>query len=221
MIETALFRPRRANRLTCIPYGGMVHSQRRYACPPGTRLTESLTMTTSAVSTHTLEISGMTGDMCVNKVLAALRGVHGVMTKSVKVGSASISAVSPGIAAAIAAIGTAGFKAHEATHAAGAPAAKTQGQPVPYVATPAVHIPAQPHAAAPSAASTQKTHAPATPAPAAHVPSASAPVKHAPATPAPVASTPAATPNVKPGDPAQGHVKPAEPVVVAAAAAKI
>ena len=111
-------------------------------------------MTTSAVSTRTLEIAGMTGDSCVNKIVAALRGISGVMTKAVKVGSASISADQAGTAAAIASINASGFKAHESSHAAGAPAAKMQGQPVPYVAAGTVHTPAPAHTPATQTAPT-------------------------------------------------------------------
>lgn len=61
------------------------------------------------MSTTTLAISGMSCSHCVQAVTKALSTVPGVQTKSVKVGSAVIDAADP--AAAIAAIGNAGFEA--------------------------------------------------------------------------------------------------------------
>lgn len=70
-------------------------------------------MGTATLSNHTLEIDGMTGDACVQKVTGALKGVAGVTTQSVKVGSATISADGQGCTAACAAIGKAGYKARD------------------------------------------------------------------------------------------------------------
>lgn len=69
----------------------------------------------SATATRTLDINGMSGDTCVQKVTGALKGVHGVTTQSVKVGSATISADKVGCDAACSAIDKAGYKAHEAS----------------------------------------------------------------------------------------------------------
>jgi len=78
----------------------------------------------STTTTRTLDIDGMTGDSCVQKVTGALKGVHGVTTQSVKVGAATIGADSSGCSAACSAIGNAGFKARESSRSidAGAPA---------------------------------------------------------------------------------------------------
>lgn len=89
-------------------------------------------------NTRTLEIKGMTGDACVQKVTGALKSVQGVFTKSVKVGTATIGADKSACDAACVAIGTAGFTANEGpvhaeahTPAVGTPAAastqKTDG----------------------------------------------------------------------------------------------
>lgn len=70
-------------------------------------------METTATSTRTLEIDGMTGDACVQKVTGALKGVQNVSTKSVKVGGATIGADQAGCDAACAAVGAAGYKTRE------------------------------------------------------------------------------------------------------------
>lgn len=64
---------------------------------------------------HTLEIDGMTGDACVTKVTGALKNVQGVTTRSVKVGSATITSDQKACAAACSAITNAGYKAREST----------------------------------------------------------------------------------------------------------
>lgn len=66
---------------------------------------------------RTIEIDGMTGDACITKANAALKGVAGVTTQSVKVGSAAINADDAGFNAACAALGGAGFKVRAAAHA--------------------------------------------------------------------------------------------------------
>lgn len=63
--------------------------------------------------TRTLEIDGMSGDACVNKVSGALKAVAGVETKSVSVGSATIKSDKAGCDAACAGIKKAGYSAHE------------------------------------------------------------------------------------------------------------
>ncbi|MFN0131392.1 MAG: heavy-metal-associated domain-containing protein [Phycisphaerales bacterium] len=82
---------------------------------------------------RTLEIDGMTGDTCVQKVTGALKDVENVTTKSVKVGSAAIDADQVGCAAACSAIGKAGHPARES-------GASTKAQPMtehkPHVAAP-------------------------------------------------------------------------------------
>ena len=77
-------------------------------------------MNTSAASAtqasdRTLSIDGMSGDACVTKVNSALRGLDGVVTKNVKVGSANINADIAGMTSACAAIDQAGYKAREKT----------------------------------------------------------------------------------------------------------
>jgi copper chaperone CopZ len=64
---------------------------------------------------RTIEIEGMTGDVCIAKVRTALAGVRGVTTESVGLGSASIWADEPGCKAACDAINSSGFTAHEAS----------------------------------------------------------------------------------------------------------
>lgn len=75
-------------------------------------------MEPATLTTRTLNIDGMSGDACVNKVTGALKDVQGVTTQSVKVGSAVIGADNHGCTAACNAIGSAGFKAHESKIAA-------------------------------------------------------------------------------------------------------
>jgi copper chaperone CopZ len=70
-------------------------------------------MEAATMTTRILEIDGMTGDDCVNKVRGALKGVRDVSTQNVKVGSATIGADQTGCNAACSAIGAAGFKARE------------------------------------------------------------------------------------------------------------
>ncbi len=70
-------------------------------------------METTTQTTRMLDIDGMTGDACVDKVSGALKGVKDVTTKSVKVGSATIGADQAGCKAACAAIDTAGYPARE------------------------------------------------------------------------------------------------------------
>lgn len=70
-------------------------------------------MQSATIAGRTLEIDGMSGDACVQKVTGALKGVQGVETHSVEVGTAKIGADQAGCNAACAAIGIAGFKARE------------------------------------------------------------------------------------------------------------
>ena len=67
-----------------------------------------------SVTTRTLEIDGMRGEICVKNVTAALKGVHDVTTQSVKVGGATIKADQAGCKAACAAVDRAGYPASEA-----------------------------------------------------------------------------------------------------------
>ncbi len=60
-----------------------------------------------------LEIDGMSGDACVQKVNTALKGVPNVTTTAVKVGSATITADQAGSTAAVVAVNGAGYKARE------------------------------------------------------------------------------------------------------------
>lgn len=70
-------------------------------------------MDQATMTNHTLEIDGMSGDACVQKVKGALKDVSGVTTQSVKVGSATIGANQTGCDAACSAISGAGYKARE------------------------------------------------------------------------------------------------------------
>lgn len=63
---------------------------------------------------RTLVIDGMSGDDCVQKVAGALKGVQGVTTQGVEVGSANIAADQQGCDRACSAIGKAGYEAHDA-----------------------------------------------------------------------------------------------------------
>ncbi len=67
--------------------------------------------TATATQTKTLKIDGMSGDVCVQKVTDALKGIPGVATQSVKVGCATILADQAGCDAACAGIKKAGFTA--------------------------------------------------------------------------------------------------------------
>jgi len=69
-------------------------------------------MSTTTANTKTLEIDGMTGDVCVKKVTDALKGVKGVTIDSVSVGEATIKADDVACKAACAAIKTAGYEAN-------------------------------------------------------------------------------------------------------------
>lgn len=71
-------------------------------------------MTTTLTDTRTLDITGMTGDACIQKVTAALRSVPGITPQTVKLGCATITSDTQlKTDAAIAAIDSAGFKARE------------------------------------------------------------------------------------------------------------
>lgn len=71
-------------------------------------------MQSATHSIHTLNIDGMNGDTCIKKVTHALKDVKDIVTKSVKLGSASIDASQEGSKAACKAISSIGFKTHEA-----------------------------------------------------------------------------------------------------------
>lgn len=66
----------------------------------------------------TIAIGGMSGDACVQKVKAALQGVEGVVTNSVRVGEAKITATEAGCDAACDCISAAGYRPERATSAA-------------------------------------------------------------------------------------------------------
>ncbi|MGJ8636558.1 MAG: heavy-metal-associated domain-containing protein [Phycisphaerales bacterium] len=70
-------------------------------------------MQSATHSIHTLNIDGMNGDTCIKKVTHALKDVKDIVTKSVKLGSASIDASQDGTNAACKAISSIGFKTHE------------------------------------------------------------------------------------------------------------
>lgn len=73
----------------------------------------STTTLPNVSSSRVLDIDGMSGDACIQKVNTALNGVHGVTSQCVKVGSATFGADQPAYDAARAAIGVAGFKSRE------------------------------------------------------------------------------------------------------------
>lgn len=62
---------------------------------------------------RSIKVDGMTGDTCVQKVSGALKGVDGVTTKSVTVGSVTIEADRDGYAAACSSIKAAGYKVQD------------------------------------------------------------------------------------------------------------
>lgn len=70
-------------------------------------------MESTTPSNRTLEIDGMHGEACVQKVTGALKGVRGVTTQSVQVGSANITADDTACSAACGAVGASGYKVRE------------------------------------------------------------------------------------------------------------
>jgi copper chaperone CopZ len=70
-------------------------------------------MESATITNRTLDIAGMTGDECVQKVTGALKAATGVTTKSVKVGSATIGADAAGCSDACSRIEGVGYKARE------------------------------------------------------------------------------------------------------------
>ncbi|MFZ4575353.1 MAG: heavy-metal-associated domain-containing protein [Phycisphaerales bacterium] len=123
------------------------------------------TATLPNVSTNrTISIDGMSGDGCVQKVKAALAGVTGVTSPSVKVGSATFGADQTAFNAARSAISAAGFKCREGAAANTAPigspnAAKPSDHASEKAPVDAVAAPIVAGAAAPSGANAApKTH---------------------------------------------------------------
>jgi copper chaperone CopZ len=116
-------------------------------------------MESATIAPRTLQIDGMTGDACVKKVTDSLKNVPGVTHPTVQLGAATITSDEAGCKSACAAIGTAGFKAHEDKrhHDAGG---TTHATP----STRAEHKPAQQNPASPAV----QTVAAAKPAVAAH-----------------------------------------------------
>ena len=70
-------------------------------------------MSSPATTARNIQIEGMSGEACCQKVKTALNGGRDLTTQSVKVGSAAITADQAGSDAACSAIGTAGYKARE------------------------------------------------------------------------------------------------------------
>lgn len=70
-------------------------------------------MESTTISTRTLEIEGMSGDACVQKVTNALKHVHGVSMQSVNVGTATIGADAAGFKSACSAVAGAGYKVRD------------------------------------------------------------------------------------------------------------
>lgn len=81
-------------------------------------------MNDSNNTSRTLEIDGMSGDVCVKKVTDALKAVPDVTTSSVKVGSAVIVADQHGCSAACSGIDAAGYRARESAASKTASASK-------------------------------------------------------------------------------------------------
>lgn len=113
-------------------------------------------MEAATLASRTLHIDGMKGEACVQKVTGALKGVEGVTTHSVKVGSANIKSDKAGCDASCAAIGGAGFKAHESKHEAAAPTSAASPAPAAPVAGAAAPAPAATAAPAPAIHTTAK-----------------------------------------------------------------
>lgn len=111
-------------------------------------------METNNLANRTLEIDGMTGDACIQKVTGVLKNVAGVSTQSVKVGAAHIGADQAGCNAARAALGVAGFKSREGLRAADSTDA---GNPAKSAA-PAIAAPAGPAATAAAVAAKSAAH---------------------------------------------------------------
>ncbi|MCX5688272.1 MAG: heavy metal-associated domain-containing protein [Planctomycetota bacterium] len=99
-------------------------------------------MNESNNATRTLEIDGMSGDVCVKKVTDALKAVPNVKTESVKVGSAVISADQHGCSAACSGIDAAGFHARESAASKAASAAKHPAGAAPMAPKADSHQPA-------------------------------------------------------------------------------
>ena len=64
-------------------------------------------------TTRTIEIDGMCGQACIQRVASSLSNIGGVSAESVTLGFVTIDADPIGCAAACTAIGLAGFRAHE------------------------------------------------------------------------------------------------------------
>jgi len=77
---------------------------------------------------HNLTIEGMKGDACVKKVTDTLKLVPDVVTRSVSVGSASISANDQGCTDCCEAVTAAGYKTKEATANANSKNSANPGQ---------------------------------------------------------------------------------------------
>jgi copper chaperone CopZ len=76
-------------------------------------------METMTKSSRTIQIDGMTGDACTQKVTGALKAVRDIAVESVKVGSATINADKAGSQAACSAINGAGYRARDGETKAG------------------------------------------------------------------------------------------------------
>lgn len=93
-------------------------------------------METTSKSVRNIDIKGMNGNDCVQKVSGALKAVSGVQVHSVRVGSAKIEADQAGCDEACKAITAAGFEpsasaAGPARHAANAEANSSPVRPTP------------------------------------------------------------------------------------------
>ncbi len=71
------------------------------------------TASSKSNTSRTIEVQGMTGEVCVKQVASALKGVPNVSVRSVEVGQVVIEADKSGCIAACAAINSAGYKARE------------------------------------------------------------------------------------------------------------
>ncbi len=70
-------------------------------------------MTTGSIINRTIQIDGMTGEECIQKVTGALKNIRGVTTHSVILGSAAIGTDAAGSSNACAILEGVGFRARE------------------------------------------------------------------------------------------------------------
>jgi hypothetical protein len=85
-----------------------------------------------------LEIDGMFGTGCVDRIVVALTGIHGVRTEAVTIGTATIDCDNKiTFQAACAAVGKAGYKIRRATAPVRVPLVEGSTPPLPLPTPPA------------------------------------------------------------------------------------